>query len=226
MSWPVTTYYCTCCDFRQSNIVAWGTKEYVLADGVRIPVKGSLGWCRQCEGLAPVESLDVERQEAELNKAERKLELQRGRLVRRWWQIHRSLLPAASEYCKMDILAEEVEDEKAKLQLINTRQSPARCLNCGSVEVIAKLVTNTSEWPDERLPKHTGFTHPGCGGEILMVMDGLRIGLMPEVCRYTPEGVMLEREDVLGYTEPSPEYFEERTASNTRIRNIQGKGTP
>lgn len=34
MSLPTFLYYCTACEFEQGNTGAWGTREYVLGDGV------------------------------------------------------------------------------------------------------------------------------------------------------------------------------------------------
>ena len=227
MSWPVTTYYCTKCDFRQGDAGTWGTREYVLPDGIRIPVNSALGWCAQCNAITAVESLDIGRREAELREAERELEKQGGQPVRRWWQIHRFLVPMfwRRDLANWYFFAGMVEDARAALQLITMRKSPPKCLACGSDEITTPLISDTSEWTDVSQPTRTGFIHPDCGGELSMVMDGLRIGLKPSVRRYTPEGILIEQEYVPGYTSPRSEYFDDREANNARIRNM-GIGKP
>ena len=61
MSCPVTTYYCTKCNFRQGDAYTWGLREYVLQDGTKIPMDWQLGWCEDCAGLSAVEVLSEER---------------------------------------------------------------------------------------------------------------------------------------------------------------------
>ncbi len=43
MSLPVTSYYCTQCDFQGGDAGTWGIKEYVLPNGVRLGVHWQLG---------------------------------------------------------------------------------------------------------------------------------------------------------------------------------------
>ena len=102
-----------------------------------------------------------------------------------------------------------VEDARAALQLITVRNSPPKCLLCGSEEITTPLISDTSEWADVSQPTRTGFIHPDCGGELWMVM----------------EGILIEQEYVPGYTSPRSEYFDDREANNARIRNM-GIGKP
>ncbi|MBI4190761.1 MAG: hypothetical protein HY525_09510 [Betaproteobacteria bacterium] len=39
MSWPVTTFYCTKCDFKRGDVRTWGAKEYVLTNGAAAGAK-------------------------------------------------------------------------------------------------------------------------------------------------------------------------------------------
>lgn len=227
MSWPVTTYYCEKCDYRQGDVGTWGTREYVLPDGLRIPVNSALGWCADCKSITAVESLNIHRREADLRAAEHELAKQGPQPHRRWWQIHRYLLPMLwrRDLANWCFFAAMVEDAKAALQLIQSRQSQPRCLACGGIKITTPLVSDTSEWPDVSQPTRTGFSHPDCGGELWMVMEGMRVGLRPLVRRYTPEGVLIEQEFVPGYTSPRSEYFDDLKANNARIRNM-GIGKP
>lgn len=59
MSWPVTLYYCTKCDFAIGDVVTWGMKEYLLPNKVHIPVNRHLGWCDDCGRIASVEQFPL-----------------------------------------------------------------------------------------------------------------------------------------------------------------------
>lgn len=222
MSWPVTAYYCTKCDFRQTDVGTWGTTEYILSNGVRIPLHWVLGWCADCKGIVAVESLDMSRREAELLKAECEL-AKRGPLrVRRWWQIHRFLLPVRwrRDLVHSTYFAAKLEDARAVLRLIIDRQTPPKCLTCGGNDIISPLFADACKRDDRWQPSRTGFSHPGCGGDIWMSEDGMRIGLKPSIRRYAPEGMPIGQEYVPGYTNPSSVYFDDRDAENAQIRGI------
>lgn len=220
MSLPATTFFCTQCDFKQGDARIWGTKEYVLESGVRIPVNLLLGWCRDCNGLAAVESLSENDRSKVFVEAQEALAARGTRPVRRWWQSHRFVFRGLWRKRVNDWMyfASEVEDARDALRLIGKRKNPPRCLACGSRRVTAPFVADNTAWIDETKPKRTGFIHPGCDGEIWMVRDGLRIGLKPSVRRYTPEGDFIEKEYVEGYTWPRQSYFDRRAADNNRIR--------
>lgn len=223
MSLPTTTFFCTTCSFRQGDARTWGGKEYVLGNGVRIPLDWRLGWCHDCNGLAAVEELSEEARGDELFEAQKTLASLGPPPVRRWWQLHRFLL-RGWWHAKAEnwmYYACQVEDAQDALRLVSERKTTPRCLACGSSRVIAPLVTDRSEWRDEAGRRRTGFVHPGCGGELMMVMDGMRIGLRPSIRRYTPEGEFIEKEFVKGYTSPRASYFEQRAAENNRIRGLR-----
>lgn len=206
MSWPVTTYYCTKCDFKQGDLVTWGTKEYVLGNGVRIQAWPRLGWCEDCRELAAVEDLSVESHRADLDKAVNELIAPGFRPVRRWWELHWFILPGLwhRKFKDWNCCVSKIDDAMDTLRLIARRKTPPRCLACGSNHVTAPLVTDRSEWRDTSQPKKTGFVHPGCGGEMWMLMDGFRIALKPKIRRYSPEGDFIEEEYVANRSLRSP----------------------
>ena len=222
MSWPTTTFFCTQCDFKQGDARTWGTKEYVLDNGVRVPLDWRLGWCHDCKGLAAVEALSAEECRKALSEAQKTLSDMGPPPVRRWWQLHRFVFRGLWRKRVNDWMysACQVEDARDALRLTEKRKNPPRCLACGGSRVIAPLVTDRSEWADSSKPKRTGFVHPGCGGEILMVMDGFRIGLRPSVRRYTPEGNFIGQEFVEGYSFPRGSYYDRCAWENIRIRGM------
>lgn len=223
MSLSVTTFTCTKCDFKRSDLGTWGTREYVLGNGLRIPLDWRLGWCNDCNGLAAVEALSAGRCRKALAEAQRSLDRAGSPPVRRWWQPHRFIFRGwwSRKVERWMYYACQVEDCRDALRLALQRTAQPRCLACGSRRVTAPLVTVWSADSDETKPARTGFAHPGCGGEIMMAMDGLRVGLKPSISRYTPEGEFIENEPVEGYTWPRGSYFDRRAAENNRIRGLR-----
>lgn len=43
MSWAVTTFYCSRCDFKAGDFLTWGLKEYILPNKDRISINRRLG---------------------------------------------------------------------------------------------------------------------------------------------------------------------------------------
>ncbi len=212
MSLAVTTFYCTKCDFQSGDVLAWGIKEYVLGNGVRIDVPRALGLCEKCNHLCAAETLNKDFFKNEYARATQEMHafLSTGRSqqqVKQW----------ESDYVKQ---ANNVADWQDLLRLLDDRKSASRCLKCGGHHLLAPLIKFKEEWDD--MPKYTGSIHPGCGGEIWMkeAEGGLRIALKPTVSRYTPEGEFIEEIYVDGYTVADPEYFDSREESNASIRKI------
>lgn len=224
MSLPVTSYYCTGCDFQQSDAKTWGIKEYVLPNGVRLDVDWKLGWCEDCAGLAAVESLAPDVRLKELAEAEAELGALPPRPMLHWWQLPRFIFNNAwhkrAEEWERDRfrLQSKVDDAQDALEHLKGRKQPPRCLACGSHRVHAPLVTNPEPWTDPTQPQRTGFVHPGCGGELWRREEDIRFALKPSVRRYSPEGDFLEQEFIGGYTVPDSGYFENLEISNARAR--------
>lgn len=224
MSLPVTTFYCTGCDFQQGNAGTWGIREYVLPNGVRLPVDWRLGWCEDCAGLAAVEVLSEDGRQKDLKEAEAELAAHPPRPVRRWWQLHRFVLNSAwrnriGEWGRARLrLQSKLDDAHDALDHIRRRSQARKCLACGSHRVHAPLVTNAEPWNDPEQPQRTGFVHPGCGGGLWMLEDGMRFALKPSVRRYSPEGDLIEKEFVDGYSIPDFGYLEDRDMENALAR--------
>lgn len=236
MSWPVTIYYCTACDFKQGDAITWGTREYVLGSGVRIPVHWYLGWCDSCDGLAAIENLSSKIRIQEYRKAQQKI----YRLTPRW---ERRLLGGLSKSKKSwrRMYEDNMEDAIDALEMLASRKSPPHCLRCLStqVHVPEKRVSQREENPaiynknklqaadcqttaSAEEPDANVFRHPGCGGEILTREheDGLRFALRPCIHRFTPEGLLIEKEYVGGYSAPDSDYWDALSASNREIRAL------
>jgi hypothetical protein len=226
MSLPVTKFYCKKCDFEGGDVGTWGMHEYVLPNSVRIPINRLLGWCDDCDQIASVELFSRTESEKEVQQAEDAVEEHMQLLPRRrWWQLHQFVFywiwkhrVTEWESKQFDLLC-KLDDAKDVVVHLQQRKTPPRCLECGSRKVHAPVVTNseTDEYLEEK-PCATGFVHPGCGGEIWMRMDGMRIALKPSVKYYTPEGDLIEKEFVEGYTLPVMKYFFMRNVANAKAR--------
>jgi hypothetical protein len=224
MSLPATNFYCTKCDFLQGDARTWGTKEYLLPNGVRLLVDWRLGWCEDCVGLAAVESLKIDNRRKKVEKAEQEFARHPPRPVRRWWHLHRFVQSRLWRLRVEDweqqsfYLTSTLDDARDTLDLLGQRKNPPRCLTCGSTRVVEPLVQHREAWDDLSQTKATGFIHPGCGGELWMIDSGLRFIIWQMVRRYTAEGDFIAEEDISGYSKLQIDYYSERAILNTRAR--------
>lgn len=235
MSWPVTMYYCTACDFEQGDAGTWGTREYVLGSGVRIPVRWHLGWCESCNGLAAIENLSLKVRIQEYREAQHELSD-----LSRCWLFGIS----KSERSLRRMYEDSMDDAVDALEMLTNRKSPPHCLQCLSTEVHVPE-KRESDYDDEpsspcvfstsaeahkksesvRKGKSEEYVwrHPGCGGEISARLneDGLRLALRPCVHRFTSEGMFIEKEYVGGYSAPNKEYWNALSESNRQHRALR-----
>jgi hypothetical protein len=119
--------------------------------------------------------------------------------IRRPWEVYK-YLPFSGWgskiehwHYKQEDLARKLDEATLLLAIIKQRQSPPRCLECGSTRVIVPLVADREFWDSVNTKGAIGFIHPDCGGELLAHKDGLRIAIRTSKRYYTPEGVFIER---------------------------------
>lgn len=200
MSWPVTRFSCTRCDYVQGNTHTWGRREYLLDDGVRVNVPRLLGWCNDCQGVALIEDLSGDEQRAALRDGKAELS------VLRFWKIR-----------QRQMLQVVMADLCDVLELLQVRHSSARCLCCGSTSVtlFSKHKETGGEMNDNQKME---FVHPGCDGTIESSFGDMRIALRPSVVFYTPKGIQIEKKYLAGYSSPSSAYFKDKDEQNARIR--------
>lgn len=224
MSWPVTMYYCTACDFEQGDWVNWGTREYVLDSGVRIPVRTHLGWCTSCNGIVAIEDLSMAIRMQDYRDAQ--LELR---------QFSRGIFGLFKHNKSLE---DDRDDAIDALEMLITRKNPPHCLRCLSThvhELNSPYVDN--EEPDspcifnaanqpvgesklKQKDKGEYWQHPGCEGHIKTkpAEGGLSIALRSSVKRYTPEGLFIDKAFVSGYSAPDGEYYDALSKSNRQCR--------
>lgn len=183
---PVTTYCCSHCDVQLWDVATWGVKEYLLPDGQRPRVERALGWCYACQRPEGVEVLDLEARRVQLDVAEEELARLGGEHFRAN-VLYALPGPWRSQLAEWARKALACAERQAIVIMLESRQSPARCLRCGSSQVIQPLDPHPEPKPYDE-PWRTGFRHPGCEGEILGGRDGTRNALKSRVLTYSPEG--------------------------------------
>lgn len=189
MSRLVISYCCSHCDFRGWDVSSWGPMEYVLPDGQRLHVETRLGWCHACQRPEAVEVLDLDARRADLDAAEDRLAEMGGEHFRAN-VLHALPGPWRRRLAEWARQAIACIEKRAVVGMLEQRQSPPRCLHCGSTDVFQPLDPRAELRPMDQ-PWRTGFQHPGCEGEILGACDGMRISLKSRVRTYTPEGERL-----------------------------------
>ncbi len=194
---PVATYKCTACDFSRWDSMTWGYRYY-LYGRVKVQMRVTIGWCLPCSDLVAMEVLPIARREAELRqqlaalRIELDKELSASPPRRRWWQLHAT---RNSTQARLESESQSADERLADYRLsraaLATRTSQARCLRCGS-EDCAPLPPHEAEYFDiKSAPAPTGFTHPGCGGELVTICDGTRLSLLLAEKAYDLEGRQL-----------------------------------
>jgi len=237
MSLPVTMYRCTHCDFEQGNVGTWGAREYVLDDGVRIPLHWHMGWCESCRSLAAIENLSSQIRFHEYREAQGQLQI----VSRRWGGLRFGL--SEDDRSKVRSYEDQLEDAIDGLEMLSKRKSAPHCLRCLSTQVQTMGIRSNDSYYEPNSPcvfsasaksaiietAPTGnsdksiWLHPGCGGEIYTMEhpDGLRLAMRPTIHRFTSEGMLIETEYVQGYSVPDEEYCELLSATNGNLRALR-----
>lgn len=191
MSMPVIAFVCSGCDFSQTSDIAWGSRVYVLPSGAQVRAASQLGWCHDCEGLAAVEVIQtVDEWLARVREADNAVASLGAKPIRHWWQFWGREVGEWQE--RYEAAVKLVEASREAMEITGRRESGPRCMTCSGVRV---------EFPFDEIaqphgppaPVPTGFSHPGCGGELMAkVRSGMMVSIRPLVHRYTPEGEFIE----------------------------------
>lgn len=187
MSMPVLTYGCTACDLRVWDAQTWGNRYY-LVKGQPYPMRISMGWCHACGTLAAVEKRPDTTTEQLLSAELQQLQAQlialqpqaKEKAKRRWWF---SGIAKTDQQRALESALEMVKGELQQLRelraLMTSRQEADRCLGCGSqacFHLPASPVTASFNYYNET-PQLLGCDHPGCGGQLTVCSDGLRLSI-------------------------------------------------
>ncbi|MGO1247842.1 MAG: hypothetical protein ACTHY5_10310 [Oceanisphaera sp.] len=184
MSIPTLTYGCTGCDS-----FCWSLMKhagfYYLVEETRFQVYVEMGVCHQCTEIYPIE---VFPEVAEIRQLKQTLETQRAQLFSekaqhdqanqslRWWQRKKDLPYALSQ---LNSSCEDIEKRVSNMEqtynALSGRIALPKCLRCGSTEhTLFPSYQNTGNDKD-----FLGLKHPRCGGELIVINDGLRLNVKP-----------------------------------------------
>jgi hypothetical protein len=111
--------------------------------------------------------------------------------MKRWWQFWDRQAEGWQE--RYAAALNQVEASREAMEILGRRASGPHCMTCSGVNV-ALPFDDIRAQPDGRPePVPTGFSHPGCGGELMAkVRSGMMVSIRPLVHRYTPEGEFIE----------------------------------
>jgi hypothetical protein len=143
---------------------------YALDKGESLPVLGRIAWCSECDGVTQIEVIiPLEKMEEILanraNVGVNDKELQRR--AKEWNQ-------DIAEF-----VAESIARLRIGIEWRRKRESPPRCLKCGTT-----AVNPIGDWDKIRFE----LEHPGCGG--MFQYDGW-IGFSESKQLFSPEGLRL-----------------------------------
>lgn len=199
MSLPARLIVCTECEYETREPQKPIRVLYQLADNILVEGHHTRGWCHSCDDLREIEDLDAARFQQTLERYRDHLEgrgpdfkaqaravfddptLSPGAKIRLSVQAFHNRPP--------DNLEEAIWELEALLAALRARQSPPRCLMCGSSQ------TAPVEFAEADGLSH-GFRHR-CGGQLRLVPAEeepyrMRLAFHPSDYYLTTEGVLIE----------------------------------
>jgi hypothetical protein len=161
VSVPTNTLECESCGYTGGTGVVFGAFRYVVADR-EYAINRTLGWCSACDGFVPIEQFSDEI--VALTRLENSIAE-----VSRYFSRTVMLCLTKSARFRRDSLFDDLSDTAFRLRLGKDRRGTEKCLRCGSQKVVP---VNCSLFPEDYYEENDtktaiGFTHPGCGGQIL-----------------------------------------------------------
>ncbi len=183
---PSTDLVCDKCGFQGSTAAVWGDFRYIEG-GREIPLTRTLGWCADCCNFVPMEDFAIKDElSAEIERILHPISVR----TKRWASF--SLLKRTREHRLNEL--ERLSGLIAHLALIGERNGSERCLQCGSVNV-ERFDGNFLEldpYGTDGATIHTGFFHPGCGGEFLASVSPMRFNVIFEPKFYLVDGERID----------------------------------
>lgn len=181
MSMPSINLNCEKCDYSDTTMVTWGNFNYRYKKQTT-PINRVLGWCFNCEKLAPIEDFSNSSEIlAEIKDLINTLKSTSKRI---------SITFSNKKYENRVEKLEKIDQLSTQLNMIIERKGQERCLNCSSTNV--SLFDGDYKLDYEGLLykglKKTGFIHPNCGGEIIATPNPIRFNMRFEPKFYSPDG--------------------------------------
>ncbi len=191
MSMPSIVLQCDKCDYAITDMVLWGHFSYQL-DEREISIDRQLGWCHQCEALKSIERFDPDKYLARIRECQEELsQLQSSPFT---------LFISKSQRQKVSYYQEDIEKQAMALYIASKRMGTEKCLECGSDNVEPFNGDYSLECGGELYQgeKHTGFHHPGCGGEFIATPNPVRYNMALVHRVYDINGIKLHEDRTHG----------------------------
>jgi len=163
MSMPTTDFKCDACNFQSSSTVIWGSSHYLDESNAEVNLEKILGWCCECQSIAPIECFDDELL-----------------IITKIIEHSQHLQPSFAHIIKWVFSGEyrnhlgSINRLNKRLSIIKLRKGKECCLNCGSQNVDTIFQGNkqaSSINSSETL-------HPGCKSHgKLNAQPGLNINM-------------------------------------------------
>ena len=215
MSMPVSVYCCTKCDFRQQSDTLWGLYEYLFPNGVRLPMKTSIGWCEDCSRIVRKENFDPYREIAS-EEIGHDIDTFPERPARHWWDLHLYVFSwiwrKQKQSWQRDVFHHDMSlADRADIQLLIGMRTSPKCLECGSTNVIS--FSNGNE-------------HLHCGGQILkkpfVTPGGFEVSISHQEATdiYSIDGLYIRTDAIDGLSVPAYLYEHFYMLENAKIRGI------
>lgn len=165
MSMPVHILACSSCSAQWQNRILWALFSYDLSDGRLAHMEREAMWCNACNSYCPVEQFP-EMKELEENLAKEQQKLEQVWAKQPKDQIILGFIRRPGKVDKKLIKSYEnaVVKAQARIEWKMLRQSPRKCLLCGSQDIL-----------DQGDGFESPIIHPGCGGTVNWVDAGIRI---------------------------------------------------
>ena len=203
MSMPPYPVRCDKCAFQSSSMVLWGSFQYRFPDGREVSLDRGFGWCHSCADLVPTEQLPekesvhsvISRCQAAISEEVSKIEAHNRRFLER---IKTFLRIRSIRNHRLENLHNKLEENSLLLDLLESRRSPPRCLECGGTD-LSQGTESTHAYP-----RPIGIRHPECGGDLLIHAppqmlddDYISVRVSMRTCKYFDiEGNFLGEEQV------------------------------
>lgn len=182
MSKSYIIFECNRCEYTGTSRVAWGNLAY-LVNNIKIPINRELGYCMGCKALCAKERFDKDKLTSKMQNI--------SNIISEYQSLFRTLIPSTKK---------SIADENAKLnahralsELLTSRSSQERCLNCASSKVIALENGYDLEYRKGFFlgVAMTGFKHPECGGEFIARGSDISLNMRFSERLYSPYGLPL-----------------------------------
>lgn len=193
MSMPVATYQCTACELSCWDAGTWGYRYYVYGE-TKLRLRAAMGWCPSCMDLNAVEVLPDASGELLLQRKLQAFQAELDVIIavtpkKRFWlfQPRKSTRQRCLEG-EIESAAESLAEYQLTRTALSARQSQARCLRCGA-EGCSVLPPHEVDYVGtDASPVPIAFVHPGCGGQITIACDGMRLNVSLTDKAYDLEG--------------------------------------